>query len=103
MARLAATRNLAVRAWCIMPDHIHVVVETMPDADVEGWVRYFKRSTARLLGAAAWQRSYWDRDVRHDEDAGTVVGYILANPVRAGLVDRPEDWPHAWSEWHQHE
>jgi len=42
-----------------------------------------------------WMREYWDRFIRDETHFGAVVDYIHRNPVMAGLVSRPRDWP--WS------
>ena len=103
MTRLAQEHGLRVSAWCVMPDHVHVVVSTSEaGGDVEGWARYTKREVQRLLGAhGLWERSYWDRDLRQDEDVATAVEYVLANPTRKGLCEDWAMWPHLWSEWHE--
>jgi len=44
--------------------------------------------------AVEWQQDFFEHRLRHDESAREKADYILANPVRAGLVARPEDWPH---------
>ena len=43
--------------------------------------------------ALVWQRDFWDRQLRSGESCGEKWAYVRANPVRAGLVERPEDWP----------
>jgi type I restriction enzyme R subunit/putative DNA methylase len=93
-------------AWCIMPNHVHVLMETFaPIARiVQGW----KSVTARWalaqneeLGLGIpdskhlWMRDYWDRYIRNDGHFESVVLYIHQNPVNAGLCERAEDWP--WS------
>jgi len=42
-----------------------------------------------------WHREYWDRFIRNERHFQQVVEYIHQNPVKAGLVERPEQWP--WS------
>jgi type I restriction enzyme R subunit/putative DNA methylase len=93
-------------AWCIMPNHVHVLLETLtPLAKiVQGW----KSITARWalthneefqLGIPdpkhLWMREYWDRFIRNDTHLENVVLYIHQNPVKAGLCQRAEEWP--WS------
>ena len=102
MRRIAANCGIRILAYCIMPDHVHVVVSVSSHGgDVEKWLRYTKRAVQEALGARGmWQRSYWDRHARSHEDVATAVAYILQNPVRKGLCDGWEDWPFSWSEWH---
>jgi putative transposase len=46
-----------------------------------------------------WQREYFDRILRSAEDIRTKAEYICENPVRAGLVERVDDYPWIWREW----
>ena len=91
-------------AWVIMPDHLHWLFElkhqTLPDV-----VRRIKsRSTLtinrrRQSKERVWQPGYYDRAVRVEEDIRTMARYIVANPIRAGLVERAADyslWDATW-------
>ncbi len=102
MGRMAGRHNVSVHAYCIMPDHVHFVVSCAGEGgDIRKWIRYTKRQTAGALGIAGlWQRSYWDRHARKDDDVKEMVRYALCNPVRRELCDRFEAWPYSWSEWH---
>ncbi len=82
-------------AYCVMPDHVHLVVSPSPSCDIVQFVGAFKNLAQRAawrLGVrgAFWQRSFWDHFVRSDEDLNAVIAYVLNNPVRAGLADTPE-------------
>ena len=46
-----------------------------------------------------WQRRFHDRAVRHDEDLTSLARYIVANPLRAGLVERISEYPHWDAVW----
>jgi REP element-mobilizing transposase RayT len=46
-------------------------------------------------GEAFWQREYFDHWIRSEKELASVVAYVEANPVLAGLVSCPEDW--TWS------
>ena len=88
-----------ILAYCLMPEHLHV--EIVADPDLVLWVRLFKSATAaqaaRLgLPGRLWQRGFYDRCLaRGDQTLADVARYILENPVRAGLVQRAEDWPYS--------
>ena len=103
MGRMASKRGLRIHAYCVMPDHVHVVVSVQREGgDIEGWLRFAKREAAAVLSAPGmWERSYWDRHARKHEDVKAMVEYVLANPVRRGLCERWCDWPYSWSEWHE--
>jgi REP element-mobilizing transposase RayT len=77
----------------VMPDHVHLL--TTFSKDLAPVVRAWKRWTAVNLGVA-WQRDFFDHRLRGDEKVDETVFYILNNPVRAGLVDEWEKWPHFW-------
>ena len=56
-------------------------------------IRNWKRLAARRTGVV-WQRNYFDHRIRPDEGLQMKTDYIRQNPVRAGLVDTPDAWPH---------
>jgi putative transposase len=86
-------------AWCVMPNHAHIVVEQgeeWPLANVvHGWKSFTANAINRTLGRSGrvWLREYHDRFMRDDDHLSTTIAYVEANPVDAGLVERPEDWP----------
>jgi type I restriction enzyme R subunit/putative DNA methylase len=95
-----------LHAWCVMPNHVHVLIEPMMPlaAIVQGWKSFTSRwvlRNAKVLGLQVpeggrlWMREYWDRYIRDERHYGQVVNYIHHNPVAAGLCDTPEAWP--WS------
>ena len=88
-------------AWCIMPNHVHALIELGPDGKldpiVQGWKSYTAHKANRLLGRSGtfWAREYHDRFVRDDDHLAAVVRYIENNPVVSGLAPNAESWP--WS------
>jgi len=98
LARTSTGEDVAVIAYCFMPDHLHLLVEVVSDgADFRNFMRLFKQASSyhwKLRhGRELWQRSYFDHVLRDDEDTIAVARYILGNPVRAGLVSSPDDYP----------
>ena len=90
-------------AFCIMPNHVHVVYTPLQKADgsyhaMSIIMHSLKRRTAReanqLLNREGdfWQHENYDHSVRDDKERLRIVNYVLSNPVKAGLVNRPEDW-----------
>ncbi len=84
----------------IMSNHVHVLLR--PRIDPSRLLKALKGSTARdanrLLGRTGerfWQRESYDHWVRDDAEGKRIAAYIENNPVKAGLVARPEDY--AWS------
>ena len=88
-----------LRAWVVMPNHAHVLVEVWetPLAEVlRSWKGFTARAANKLLGreGAFWQREYWDTRMRNAEQARTAVRYIEANPVKVRLAGEAKEW--AW-------
>lgn len=85
--------------WCIMPNHVHVLIRLMENQSLADIVRSWKGGSAieinRILNrkGALWQREYYDRYVRDLDHLHDCIAYIRNNQVKAGLCDKPEDWP----------
>ena len=58
---------------------------------------YTAHRANEILGrsGAFWQRESYDHWVRDDDELERIVNYIRGNPVKAGLVDRPESWKYS--------
>ncbi len=88
-------------AWCIMPNHAHVVCECVEgyplDTIVHSWKSYTAKAANDVLGRSGvfWMEDYYDRFVRDDDHLARVIAYVEDNPVKAGLVATPEEW--RWS------
>jgi len=80
-------------AWCVMPNHVHVVFNTDNRIDrvLNSWKSFTSKEANRLLGRAGsfWQQDYFDRTIRNRSDFDRTVRYVLENPVRSGLIDWP--------------
>ncbi|MED7667240.1 transposase [Pseudomonas moraviensis] len=85
-------------AWVVMPDHFHWLVQ-LENASLERLMQTVKsRSTLTINRAlnrtgAFWQTGYHDRAIRDNEDLRPYARYIIANPLRAGLVKKVADYP----------
>lgn len=92
-------RSYRLLAWVLMPNHVHVLVETWePLAKIlKKWKSYTASEAIKLLGRVQpfWKADYFDRYIRDLEQYRRVVRYIENNPVKAGLVLAPAEWP--WS------
>jgi REP-associated tyrosine transposase len=75
-----------------MPDHVQLVV-WFPEIEkrVQTIVSKWKEWTAKTL-KIEWQRDFFEHRLQKEESFREKADYILANPVRAGLVERAEDW-----------
>ena len=110
--RVAATRNILVGRYVLMPDHLHLFVQ-FPFVDefgatanartaqpLPGWLKSLKNSLSKTLRetdipAPHWQKNYFDHVLRSNESYAEKWDYVRANPVRAKLVAQACDWP--WS------
>ena len=113
--------RIAVGRYVLMPDHIHLFVCGGSNLDLGLWVRGLKRVVGKAVPAAVpdvaaipgvaavpgvaaavpaagagaiWQRGFFDHLLRSAESYTQKWEYVRENPVRAGLVARPEDWPY---------
>ena len=86
----AARWDVEVVAYCLMPDHLHALVEGRTAlADCRKCADVFRRRSAlgfrREQGTRLWQDGYFDHVLRTEEATSDVVSYIVLNPVKAGL------------------
>ena len=91
--------------YVVMPDHVHWLLRLKDGGDLSGVVRKVKslasRGIRRVSGQEVfgWQPGFFDRALRRDEDLAAVARYIVANPVRSGLVSTVRDYPHWDAVW----
>ena len=82
--------------FLIMPDHVHALISFPPsEHTLRKTVTLWKRWTARELGIE-WQRDFFEHRLRSDESRREKADYILANPVRKGLVKELKEWPYVF-------
>ncbi len=98
--RVAENEHFAILAYTFMPDHVHLLLEGMSlDADVRRFMARAKQcsgyAVAQRDGRRLWQRYGFEHVLRDAEAVAGVARYILENPVRAGLVVSPQDYPHS--------
>jgi REP element-mobilizing transposase RayT len=86
-------------AWVLMPDHTHWLLQ-LGGKDTLGEVigrlkSASSRRANRVLGRTGplWSKAFHDHALREEEDLQAVARYIVANPLRAGLVSRIGDYP----------
>jgi REP element-mobilizing transposase RayT len=99
---LSAKRRVPLFGYCVMPDHVHLVVGPSSECDIVTFVGQYKNLVLRAawtrgVTGSFWQSSFWDHFLRSDEDLGAAVEYVLTNPVRRGLVIDWRDYPFAGS------
>jgi REP element-mobilizing transposase RayT len=85
-----------VHACVLMPDHLHLIATVAAETPLTHTVMYWKRYLAREAGVD-WQRDFFEHRLRRDEHFDAKVDYLRMNPVRAGLVANPDEWPCFWT------
>ncbi len=107
--RLTAVEHpIRCEAMVILPDHIHAVW-TLPPGDADFSRRWQKikarftfasglrgeqsRSMIEKREAGLWQRRFWEHMIRDADEERRAAAHCLSDPVRHGLVAKPEDWP----------
>jgi REP-associated tyrosine transposase len=103
--RSASEQVGEILVYCFMPDHLHLLV--VMHSDSSDCLRFISRAKQfsgyhyqQTFGHRLWQRYGFERTLRDDEDMLEVARYILANPVRKGMVERAEAYPFSGSEKH---
>ena len=84
-----------VHLLVLMPDHLHGLISFPRDRDMRKVVANWKEIVAKKTGIC-WQRDFFDHRLRNDENHLAKANYIRLNPVRAGLVAEPVNWPYIW-------
>ena len=89
-----------VHEFCVMPNHLHVLLTPAESSTLEKAVQMIKGGASYRVGKqrklpALWQDGYHDWRCRSEEDYKKYADYVRENPVKAGLVEKPEDWPYS--------
>jgi putative transposase len=100
LAAACEAEGIAVWAWCLMPNHVHMILVPGSEAALAACVGTTHRRYARAVNVReGWTGHLWQgRFASFVMDEGHLLAcarYVELNPVRAGLTARPEDWP--WS------
>ena len=83
-----------LRAWCVMPNHVHAVLEPLSGHDLPeillAWNSFRGKEINRVLCARGriWETEYYDHLIRDERDLRAQIEYVLANPRKSGL----ENW-----------
>ena len=99
-AEAASSHGVFVGRYILMPDHIHVFAAFTSDSpSLSLWIRSLKNSLSKELrqqhiDPPHWQKGFFDHLRRTEESYAEKWSYVVCNPVRAGLVKSPEEWPY---------
>ena len=100
LRRLHEHGDVISLAWVVMPDHLHWLIQLTERWPLSRVVKTLKARSALTINrhlcrhGSIWQRAYHDRAARRDEDIRQIARYIVANPLRAGLVGNVGDYLH---------
>ncbi|MQY55729.1 MAG: transposase [Dehalococcoidia bacterium] len=94
LKRACEGNDILLYAYCVMPDHVHLLISASERKGIIEFVRGIKSLSTKMAwqhgySGTIWQRSFYDHFLRKDEDCRIVADYIVHNPVRDGIV---EDW-----------
>jgi putative transposase len=101
IAEAALRIPMRLVAYCLMPNHFHLAVWPAGDGDLSRWMHWLMTAHVRRYlrhyhsSGHVWQGRFKAFPVQDDDHLRVVLRYLERNPLRAGLVDRAEDWP--WS------
>jgi putative transposase len=91
--------GFVVAGYVLMPEHVHLLVGEPRRSSLSVALQVLKQQTSRKLKRLGevqfWQRRYYDFNVHNEEKRVEKLRYMHRNPVKRGLVERPEQWP--WS------
>ena len=82
-----------------MPDHLHWLMQLGDIEALSQCVQRLKSMSTKALKSGLWQKGFHDRALRKEEDLPAIARYVVANPVRAGLVSRVGAYPHWDAIW----
>ena len=87
-----------LRAWCVMPNHVHVVARVFDGHCLASILHSWKSDTSKKANAFLgregpfWWRESFDHCIRNEDELARTIQYVLGNPANAGLKDYPYIW-----------
>jgi REP element-mobilizing transposase RayT len=106
----SARQKFALHAYCVMPDHLHLVAEgAATGCDLLRFIHRFKQCTGfqyrQESGQQLWRGRFYEHILRREDRVEDVACYVWWNPVRAGLCSKPKEYPLSgsqtidWMKW----
>ena len=99
-AEEATSLHVLVGFFMMMPDHIHLFAAFSPQSpSLSVWMKALRGTLSKQLRETSGEGTHWEKDffdhvMRSEKSYSEKYEYVRQNPVRAGLVDRTEDWPY---------
>jgi len=91
--------GFVVAGYVLMPEHVHLLIGEPRRSLLSAALQVLKQQTSRKLKRPGelqfWQRRYYDFNVHNEEKRVEKLRYMHRNPVKRGLIEKPEQWP--WS------
>lgn len=93
-----ATQRYEIHEFVFMRDHVHLILTPAPLVSLEKAMQFVKggfsyRAKKELnFNREIWEKGFNPHRIRDSDDYEQHVDYIWKNPVKAGLVERPEDY-----------
>ena len=102
LANRATVSRVSIHAYCLMPDHPHLLLSPSELVSVVDFVRDFKSRATRVAWQCGhvgpvWQSGFYDHILRKDEELSIAAEYILNNQVRKGVVVDRRKYPFSGS------
>ena len=103
LRNVKAYHPFKMKAWVVMPDHLHLLIHTM-DGRFDKIIHSFKRNVSLKLhqtgiwAGDVWQKRFYDHVIRDETDFANHLDYIHFNPVHHGFVGCPAEY--AFSSFH---
>ena len=90
-----------IHAYCVMPTHVHFILEEKNDQGIETFVRRCFNAYTRYFNlrhnrrGPLWEHRFGNTPIENDEHLAKALDYVLTNPVKDGLVLNPSDWKYS--------
>ncbi len=104
---LPSLHKLKVFAWCIMPDHLHLIIQGVNIIKVIRLLKGKLTPIARSYeaGRKLWQRSFFDHAIRKEDSLRNIACYLWENPIRAKIIAEPTRYrwsgSEVWPDWRE--
>ena len=100
----ACIADASVLCWVVMPDHLHLLLQLCQESLPRVMNRLKSRTAIKLnreIGRTGrfWTPGFHDHALRHEDSVKGIARYIIANPLRAGLVRKIGDYPYWNAVW----
>jgi putative transposase len=97
LLRASELHKVEVTAYAVLSDHVHALLTgESPNAGIPATLRRWKQFTgywfSKTSGARLWQKNYWDRLIRDDDEMLRSMRYVVRNPIRHDLATGVRDY-----------